>query len=491
MVGMKFCFLKRLLLGLGLGVSLGLVACATPKNTVDDLIWYDCQDERFVAWFEDEVPSNLECTWVNVPMQYNGHTADDKQANASNKTVQIAMTRLAPKSPKGSLLFISGGPGQHSLSDAGYLKDSKSPYSQALLKNFIIYGFAQRGVSPSSPEIVCNKEMDIDGKTFVEACLANTDQDFLKTISSETVVQDLENIRTQLGVDKISMVGWSYGTKLVARYAELYGDHLHAGVLDGVVDTTEDMFTMLAGQERGYDRIMERYFADCVNRTQCPFGAKNHKENFWRTISEIGDKGLIDKEGREITSDSVLLLFYEQLMWSDYWTLADGLMTDLMADKTELYDTLSYDFGDRLGMFEDLVAINCADSNIKLGREDYIRRMRELDDLSDYDNYKPKTDDDYLDACYYWQDIALGTDILTPPKPKDGTPKLLFIAQTGDPATPYQNAVNMAKFFDGFLLTIDGDGHTLTFSESSECVDKYAIEYLLNPANGTDGQCTP
>ncbi|SPX85444.1 alpha/beta fold hydrolase [Moraxella ovis] len=47
------------------------------------------------------------------------------------------------------------------------------------------------------------------------------------------------------------MLGYSYGTKIVAQYAEYYPSHLRAGVLDGVVDTSEDLFTIWANQQTG------------------------------------------------------------------------------------------------------------------------------------------------------------------------------------------------------------------------------------------------
>jgi pimeloyl-ACP methyl ester carboxylesterase len=54
----------------------------------------------------------------------------------------------------------------------------------------------------------------------------------------------------------------------------------------------------------------------------------------------------------------------------------------------------------------------------------------------------------------------------------------LVIGTTGDPATPYQQAVSLAKLLSGAtLLTFEGEGHTAY--GSNDCVNEYVDEYLL------------
>ncbi|MDO5651700.1 MAG: alpha/beta fold hydrolase [Moraxella sp.] len=455
--------------------------------------WQSCHEVQFADWFENDIPDNLECTTLVLPMVWQA-TEDNQISKSNTKTISLPLTRLkATKQAKGSLLLVAGGPGQQSLNATEDFMDNTSKSVQELLATYDVYGFAPRGVFPATPEIICDKRDDIDGKTFVQGCLANTERDFLANISTESVVHDIDAIRQAIAVDKINLVGWSYGTKVVARYAEQYPSHLSAGVLDGVVDSTEDMFAVNQGQALGYDKMIKAYFADCDNRANsCPFkNDTDYKTQFHEMLHAIDDKALVDSQDIPITADRVLALFYEQLMWQELWSSGDLLLSSLLQEDTAIYDMLSYDYGDRLGLNEDMTAINCADSTPKMSKQDYITKMKAIDKLSDYDNYNgaANTDDEYLDACYYWQDIALGTDSLQTPTVTTNTPKLLFVAQTGDPATPHQNAVNMARYFDGYLLDIEGDGHTIVFSGKNHCIDKKALEYLNNPNNAIDGRC--
>ena len=58
-------------------------------------------------------------------------------------------------------------------------------------------------------------------------------------------VQDMEAIRAELGVDKLTLFGISYGTELAIQYARTYPQHVERLILDSVVDPddTDPYFT--------------------------------------------------------------------------------------------------------------------------------------------------------------------------------------------------------------------------------------------------------
>jgi len=68
-----------------------------------------------------------------------------------------------------------------------------------------------------------------------------------------------------------------------------------------------------------------------------------------------------------------------------------------------------------------------------------------------------------------------------------GSPPILVIGTTGDPATPYQWAVSLAgQLQHGVLLTRDGNDHVAYFY--SACVRSAVAAYLVSgtvPAAGT------
>ena len=68
-----------------------------------------------------------------------------------------------------------------------------------------------------------------------------------------------------------------------------------------------------------------------------------------------------------------------------------------------------------------------------------------------------------------------------------GVPPVLVVGNTGDPATPYANAVTVASALPGaVLLTADIGGHTAY--GTNRCVGRYVDRYLIGrtlPPTGT------
>jgi hypothetical protein len=87
-------------------------------------------------------------------------------------------------------------------------------------------------------------------------------------------------------------------------------------------------------------------------------------------------------------------------------------------------------------------------------------------------------------ACAVWPVAATRTPA---PAAAVGSPPILVIGTTGDPATPYAWAVSLARqLSQGDLLSRDGNDHVAYFY--SGCVRSYVQTYLVGggaPASGT------
>jgi hypothetical protein len=71
-----------------------------------------------------------------------------------------------------------------------------------------------------------------------------------------------------------------------------------------------------------------------------------------------------------------------------------------------------------------------------------------------------------------------------------GSPDILVIGTTGDPATPYEWAVNLAgELSKGHLISYQGEGHT-AYNKSNSCVDDAVVGYFLaGVVPATDPKC--
>jgi len=88
-----------------------------------------------------------------------------------------------------------------------------------------------------------------------------------------------------------------------------------------------------------------------------------------------------------------------------------------------------------------------------------------------------------LDVCAFWP---------VPPTNRAHTPQVaglaptLVVSTTGDPATPYQAGVDLARQLGARLLTFEGTQHTAAL-HGDRCVDDAVTAYLVDgtlPAEG-------
>lgn len=457
------------------------LAHTAPNAKLD---WQPCDSKTtYNDWPIEDFADILECATLEVPLNPNA---------THSPSLKLALTRLPAQSdqPIGNLLIIAGGPGEHSLDFLDIFNDLAE--DSALWQHFHIIGYAPRGINPSTPSLSCELEEDEENnaKNLVNACIKQSGKDLLAHIGTREAVTDIEAIRQALDEPQLSLLGYSYGTKVLTRYSERYPSAIRAAIFDGVVNTNEDYFSALTTQEKGFQQTFERFVQYCYSQNNCPFNPnKNPNKSLHQLLTHIDEQQLEDNAGEPISAEDVLLLMQDNLLWSYYWQDNIDLLNQLIQGKTKLYNELNFldsdDTDESDTAYIDnsdiaLFAINCTDDAPKnRNRRDYIAQSKIVDQASPYDNYAPLEDDDYLDTCFYWP--TNGSDTPAAPKVSDQLPPLLFVAQRHDPTTPHHNAQIMANFFHAPLITREGDGHTLVFSGESSCVDDIALAYLIAP----------
>lgn len=80
----------------------------------------------------------------------------------------------------------------------------------------------------------------------------------------------------------------------------------------------------------------------------------------------------------------------------------------------------------------------------------------------------------------------------TKPVTAAGSPPILVIGTTGDPATPYQWSVDLANSLEnGVLVTYNGEGHTAyNRSPANECVLNTVDDFMIRgTVPSGDPQC--
>jgi pimeloyl-ACP methyl ester carboxylesterase len=167
-------------------------------------------------------PSGASCGTVSVPLDW---------ADPSRGSLPIAYALFAHRQgaepTAGTLVPLTGGPGG---SNTAFPNDWLQLYGP-LLDRFDLLLVDNRGTGQSGA-IDC-KALQHRGTTAanVSACAAQIgpNRDLYRSAS---VARDLEAVRSALGIGKIDLYAFSWGSVQARAYASRFGDHLRSLVLD-------------------------------------------------------------------------------------------------------------------------------------------------------------------------------------------------------------------------------------------------------------------
>lgn len=171
-------------------------------------------------------PSERPCTKVTVPLDRTG---------AVPGQIDLQVERRRARRPtRAPLLLLAGGPGQSGT--AAFSSEAVADVLGRESRQRDILVLDQRGTGLSGA-ISCpllQRSPFLGAGRAVERCEAGLGarRGFYQTRDS---VQDIEAVRSELGVPKLALMGTSYGTKVALQYAAAYPDRVDRLVLDSVV----------------------------------------------------------------------------------------------------------------------------------------------------------------------------------------------------------------------------------------------------------------
>ena len=227
------------------------------------------------------IPPDAECGKLSVPVDYSKPDGD---------VAQLAMIRFKATGDKiGSLVINPGGPGESGVESAANLvARCRSPCANAstwwasiraasglYAGGVVQLRRRQRPVAGRSPGRLfagrhpTHRQRDQGVRT---ACLDKTGKEFLANVGTANVVKDLDAIRAALGDDKLTFLGYSYGTRIGGSYAEEFPQNVRAMVLDGAIDPNADPIEEDLRQTAAFQKAFDDYSADCAKDPTCPLG---------------------------------------------------------------------------------------------------------------------------------------------------------------------------------------------------------------------------
>lgn len=437
-------------------------------------------------------------------------------SNPAGDTITIGVLRHRASDSSGrigALVVNPGGPGASGMVTAAELAPQVS--ESDLGRRFDLVGFDPRGIGAGQPEVNCltdaerdverAEDLDLDGspsgvarqeadaRDFAAKCAQRTEHGttMLANLGTRDVARDMDVLRSVLGEQKLTYLGYSYGTRLGYTYAEEFPHNVRAMVLDGALDPNQDEMDSLVAQGAGFGVAFNQYASWCATRQDCALGtdASAATQAFQKLVRPLIDRPVDTRDGRKLTFDDATLGAVEALYSPQLWQPLNSGLNELKRGHGDTLMALAdqYDERDGNGHYTNtqdaFTAIRCVDDPPVTDKAEILVAENRYDQVAPFlDDGRPNGA--ALDACAYWPAPSTSR----PHEPEvSGIPPVLVISTTKDPATPYQAGVNLAKAMNGALLTFEGTQHTV-FLSGNACVDAVGTGYLINGTLPAEGQ---
>lgn len=427
-----------------------------------DLEWEDCGFEG-------------ECAVIDLPLDY-----DDPDG----ETIEVSVGRTPATGDRIGALFVNpGGPGATATDFAAQMA---AILPSEITERFDVVGVDPRGTGASAIDcggdfaelygVDYSIDSEDDETTLLEVSQEYIDGceeevgDQLAHLGTRDVARDMDAVREALGDEQISYLGFSYGTGIGQVYADLFPDRVRAMVLDGVLELGPTGVELAQEQSLGFEKALQSFVDDCDADDTCPIGpdAMAKIDELSAAVEEEPIPGGSRDLGPGDLAIGLALPLYSQPLWP---SLAEAVDEALDGDGSAMI-ALADQYLD-IGSFDIYFAVNCLDFEWPEDPQEL------LDDGTAMREQAPHFGDsivnDYV-RCAMW---PVENDPL-PEVTAPGTPPILVVSTTNDPATPYEAGVRTAeKLETGVLLTYEGDGHTVVGNGVS-CVDDIVIDYLVD-----------
>ncbi|GLZ36797.1 alpha/beta hydrolase [Actinokineospora sp. NBRC 105648] len=496
-------------------------AAPAPAPAAAPVVWHECPPAE-LATIPAGDRARFSCADYAVPLDH---------ARPRLGTINLALLRRAAGTPSakiGSLFLNNGGPGASAFD---FAKNAAARFEQPVLDRFDLIGFDPRGVARSTPLRCFATQEDYDAVFGKAAAIPLTGQQERDTIaanreygrfcarfagpllsqaSTEAVARDLDLLREAVGDERLTFVGFSYGTLLGATYANLFPQRSRAIILDGNVDPRLRLADGLEydhQRTQGIEIALAGFLAECDRvGPKCAFSGgakakfvevreylKAHGPLTLPNGSQVGYEQWIGTTASRLYSPS-RFVDYAKALQEAYAVLhptartagLDRATTDaLFASPTEgrrdSHPDTPYTADD------SYAAVNCSDKPFHTPARDVPKVADRWEaELPNFGRYGVWGD---TAICADWP--VEHPDRYTGPWNRATPNPLLVLGNYYDPATRYLFAQRMsAQLADARLVSVDAFGHCIL--GNSKCVGLIAADYLINLRAPAPGQvCLP
>lgn len=463
------------LLPLSAALALALSACAekpqaeahlTDGRRFGELVFQPCSLSSPMARKGIEA----QCTTLQVaenPAQPNGR-------KIGLKIAWLPAENEADAEPD-PIFMLAGGPGQSAVQSYPGLDPA---FEEARKRRHVIL-VDQRGTGGSNllsckldDEQASDASVDA-ARAAATACATELSKKAdLRFYTTTDAVRDLDTVRQKLGVDKINLMGVSYGTRVAQQYTLRHPQHTRTVLLDSVVPNTLPLGNIFA---RNLDDALALQFSQCTKDPACRDTLGDPRQQLDALLAKLRsnpplvkyrDASTHELKEERLTADMVagLVRMYA------YMPAAATLLPNLIHEANEgRYDNLMALAKMLSGEMEEAIATGMQFSVICAEDAGSFNAREE-----DKDTVLGQKMVEMMGAmCAAWPAGKAPADFRTP---LSGNTPVLAISGEYDPVTPPRYGDEaIAKLSNARHLVMKGQGHSVL---SVGCMPKLFAQFV-------------
>jgi pimeloyl-ACP methyl ester carboxylesterase len=389
---------------------------------------------------------------------------------ADTTTIHVAYLRLPARTPQpGSpIVFLMGGPGVPA-SAIGRVPPYWALFDRLRSVADVVL-LDQRGVGLSRPALECAggsapaPDLLASTRTLRRALVAAYAQCVAawrargvrpELFSVAEIARDVDAVRSRLGAERVSLLGFSYGTRIALEYARLFPSRVDRAVLQGTMGP-DDVIRLPATMDSILAAVSAAAARDSVARALAPDLTGALADAF-----AAADRRPYEVTVRDVAGDSVRITVgrggLEAIVSG---RLADprlpALAASLRAGDTRVLAALAG------GMYRDLANVGSL-----FGRAVYCSApaspQRERLARSQEGRWTIReVFDNVPESPSFCREIGIAPGAHAPPPARPGPGAALFVTGTLDDRAPASNAERARAFFaSSEMATVENGGHEL------------------------------
>ncbi|GAA2676488.1 alpha/beta hydrolase [Actinosynnema pretiosum subsp. pretiosum] len=479
-----------------------------------EVVWSACAAE-LLEEFPEQLRGRLSCTGHEVPLDHD---------RPRGERITLSALKLAAADPGariGSLFTNPGGPG-----GSGVLSVASAPdrFDAEVLRRFDVIGFDPRGIGRSTPVVRCltTQEQSDELRARLAKLPLGAEQErahlaaateygrecarnggpLVRNISTEDVARDLDLLRQGVREQRLTYVGFSYGTLLGATYANLFPSRVRAMVLDGNVDPalrTDDGIENDRRRAEGFELALRGFLDECAEvGERCAFGGGDPRAKFDLVREHLRAGGTLALPGGEVVDYTG---FVNRVAGALYAPEEFPLMATLLEHahrgvsgavgaasaqvpvawpvperRWDLLADAEYTGNDTA------LGVNCADKPFPRRPQDYPAVAADWERrMPTFGRWQASAD---LLTCSVWPRVR---ERYAGPWDRETANPVVVVGNYHDPATRYDFARGMAsELGNARLVSVDAFGHCVLGDSAG--VDAVVRDYLVGLEVPADGQ---